>query len=256
MATKIVSVLTAQELIELFRREAKIGADGSVGFSRRGVARLTGVSSPSIQKLLIKISANQKLCKKLEPFAGISFEGASQIPDLLVSAIVSHYARKGSECCSDLLDIFATIGLRASVHQAQCWASDRSTTDTIKLKYLQPTPRTWDKQFPDEFYHHLARLTNYQIDSCKRPGYWARLTNELVYDYLPLEIGESVKAAKLANASYDKLHQFLKPDGLVLLQNHLNALIVLMSGASSIEELRKSSVGRFSGSYQLALKLN
>jgi P63C domain len=259
MATKIVSVLTAQELIELFRREAKIGADGSVGFSRRGIARLVGKSLSRIQLLLKKCSdpnsTKKTLSESLEPFVGGSFVNDPQVSDIVVTAIISHYAELGDARCFRLLRSFGAIGLRASVHQAQCWASDRSTNDTLKLKYLQPTPRTWDKQFPDEFYSHLARLTNHQIEGSKRPQYWAGLTNELVYDYLPLEIGEGVKAAKLVNASYDRLHQFLKPDGLVLLQNHLNALIILMSGASSIEELRKSSIGRFSGSYQLALRL-
>jgi P63C domain len=256
MAKSIVPVLTQQELIELFRREAKIGADGSVGFSRKGIARLVQKNKSTIQFLIGNLKGGKNLSKTLEPFSGQSFEGGGEIPDLLVNAIIFHYARKGSDHCLDLLELFGTIGLRQSVHLAHCWQSDRSTADTLKLKYLQSTPRTWDKQFPDEYYQQLSRLTNIQLDGNSRPYYWAQLTNELVYEYLPLEIGEGIKAAKLANASYDRLHQFLKPDGLVLLQNHLNALIILMSGASSIEELRKSSVGRFSGSYQLALKLN
>jgi hypothetical protein len=98
-------------------------------------------------------------------------------------------------------------------------------------------------QFPDQYYEQLARLTNIHPENHHRPYQWAQLTNEFVYSYLPKEIEDGVREAKAVNATNDKLHQFLKSDGLELLHNHLNALIVLMTGASSIEELRKASVG-------------
>jgi hypothetical protein len=102
MAKNIVPVLTRQELIDLFRREAKIGADGSVGFSRRGIARLIGVSKPAIQKILAKIGGNQKLSLELEDFTGQQFEVGNQIPDLLVSALIAHYSALGNFRCRHL----------------------------------------------------------------------------------------------------------------------------------------------------------
>jgi hypothetical protein len=254
MAKNIVPTLTAQELADLFRREAKIAPDGSVGFSRRGVARLVGKRLSTIQNLIKKISDRQTDSKSLQDFTGKQFEG-DRIPDLLVSAIISYYARKGSDRCLDLMDLYAAVGLRSLVHKSQSWQTNQTRSDQIKFQYLLAEPRKWSAQFPDEFYDQLSRLTNIYPEGTNRPHFWANLTNEFVYAYLPSEIEEGVRQAKAANATNDKLHQFLKPDGLELLQNHLNALMVLMSGVSSIEELRKVSVGRFAGKYQLALKL-
>jgi P63C domain len=250
----IVAALTPEELISLFRKEAKIGANGSVEFTRKGVARLVGKDKATIQLLLEKVKGGVKLSKSLQSFAGTDVSGAG-IPDKLAKAIIRHYEKKGSERCSDLVDFIGDIGLRQSVHLAQNWETNQSKADRVAYRYLLAAARTWDKQFPDEFYDQLKRLTKIYPEGANRPHYWAQLTDELVYSYLPREIAEGVRMAKAESATTDKLHQFLSVEGLDLLQKHLNALIVLMTGVSSIEELRKVSIGRFAGQYQQALVL-
>jgi P63C domain len=289
MSKSIVPSLTRQELIDLFQREANIEVSGHVTFSRRGVSRLIGKVESTIRSFLSKIEGADFLVdltarkqleplpannskgarffsqlpgfEYIEPWLGKSFEGES-IPEDLVFDLICFYSEStdprnevAKERCNKLLKLLGKIGLRQSVHVAQCWQSNRTPSDQLKYQYLLLTPRKWSAQFPDQYYEQLARLTNIYPKGNHRPYRWAQLTNEFVYAYLPSEIEDGVRSAKQANATNDKLHQFLKPDGLELLQSHLNALMVLMTGVSSIEELRKVSIGRFFGKYQQALRL-
>jgi hypothetical protein len=263
MTSNIVSVLTQQELLDLFCKEADIDNSGKSSFTRRGIARLVGKSEKTIRNLLAKCSADtvngsigfEALSKPLKPFAGIDFSGGDKISDIVVWAIVNHYAREGDSRCQDLQDVIGTIGLRVSVQNAQQWQSDRSASEQLVWQYVLAEPRKWSAQFPDEYYNQLARLTNIYPKGANRPHYWANLTNELVYGYLPKEIEAGVRNAKAANASHDKLHQYLQPDGLDMLQKHLDALMVLMSSVACIEDLRKLTRGRFAGNYQMTLQL-
>jgi hypothetical protein len=258
----IVPKLTAEELSLLFRKEAKISANGSVGFSRRGVERLTGVSNQSLLRLLEKIKGGTETCpESLKAYAGVDFEGAP-ISEGLVYDLICYYSESDDKRhsqsrirCNKLIKLFGAIGLRKSVHIAQNWETNQSPTDSIAYRYLLPEPRAWDKQFPDEFYSHLERLTQIYPKGANRPHYWAKLTNEFVYDYLPKAIADGVRQAKAANDSFDKLHQYLSPDGLELLKKHLEALLILLSAASSVDDVRSMATRRFSGQYQLGLKL-
>jgi len=265
MAKSIVQALTSQDLADLFRKESNIDNHGKVEFTRRGVARLVGLSQPSIQRILktIELGGGSEIASEyLQPYAGQSFEGDT-LPEDLVYDLISFYAESSdirhsaaNLRCSKLLRLVGRVGFRQSVHIANGWQSDRSATQQLAWKYILDEPRKWSAQFPDSYYNELARLTNIHPKGSQRPHYWANLTNEFVYGYLPKEVKDGVRQAKLANATNDKLHQFLKPDGLEMLQNHLNALMVLMSSVSAINDLRKLVRGRFSGSYQLALKLD
>jgi P63C domain len=262
MSNSIVPKLTREELIALFRKEAKIKANGSVEFSRKGLARLIGISKPALLKLLAKIQEGN-ICKSeyLEKHTGQSFEGGNFFDDFVYD-LLCYYSEATdkrliaiNQRCNRLIKLFGSVGLRQSVHIAQNWEVNQSQADRVAYRYLLPEPRTWDKQFSDEFYFQLERLTKIYLKGSHRPHLWAQLTNEFVYDYLPSEVAEGVRMAKAENATTDKLHQFLSVEGLDLLQKHLNALTILMTGVSSVEELRKVSIGRFAGQYQQALIL-
>jgi hypothetical protein len=94
--SSIVSSLSPEELLNLFRKEAKIEANGSVSFTRRGVARLVEKDKVQIQRLLIKCSgdktAKKPLSKPLRPFFGKVFGSGDSLDDVVVSAVISHYS--------------------------------------------------------------------------------------------------------------------------------------------------------------------
>jgi hypothetical protein len=255
MTKSIVPVLTQEELLDLFRRETKIDGDGKVEFSRRGAARLVGKDKATIRNLLKNLSGGRNLSLELEDYSGHQFSPGEDLPDFLVSAIIAHYAFKGDLHCRRLDKITRVAGLRASVHKANNWTSSQSPQQQLVWQYVLDTPRPWTMQFPPEYYQHLARITRIYPEGTNRPHLWGNLTNEFVYDLLPKEVQAGLREAKDANAPYQRLHQFLKPDGLEMLQNHLNALMVLMSGVATLTDLRKAVQGRFTGCYQLSLTL-
>jgi hypothetical protein len=141
MAKSIVQVLTQQELLDLFRKEANIDNDGKVEFTRRGVARLVGKDKVQIQRLLSKCCSGGDLGKKplsqsLQPFAGMDFSGGDKISDAVAWGVVNHYAFDGDSRCQDLLLAIGAIGLRVTVQNAQHWQSDRSATQQLAWKYI------------------------------------------------------------------------------------------------------------------------
>jgi P63C domain len=250
MATEIVT-------IEALVKELTLDGRGKGFISRRGLARLCGVSHTAINKLVKEIEGgNQNLPKNLKTFAGQSFEGGNQVDDLLASAIIKYYARKGIEQAQDIDDALGAIGLRTLIQKTLNYrpASERrlSQAEIIELCCL-PVPSEWQRRFPQEYYEHLSRLTGLKAFGNSRPTLWAQRTKELVYDYLPTGIYEEVKRCKLETGSYDKLHQFLSADGLRILEQHHRTLLTLMSASSTIGQLKTLLDQSCTGTYQLLL---
>lgn len=86
-----------------------------------------------------------------------------------------------------------------------------------------------------------------------RPAYWAALTKELIYDYLPDGIYSEVKRCKSESGSWDKLHQYLSDDGVEILEAHQKRVLHHMQGAASINQLRITLQQACTGQYQLVL---
>jgi phage anti-repressor protein len=116
-----------------------------------------------------------------------------------------------------------------------------------------PVPTEWQRRFPEEYYDNLARLTGLTSFGNSRPTLWAQLTKQLVYEYLPMGVYDAVKDCKSATGSYEKLHQFLKEDGLKILEQHQRSLLTLMKASSSIDQLRLLLQQSCTGNYQLVL---
>ena len=82
---------------------------------------------------------------------------------------------------------------------------------------------------------------------------WARLTKELVYDYLPNGIYDEIKRCKATTGSWEKLHQFLSNDGVVILETHQHRVLEHLQGAATIEQAKISLKQACTGQYQLVL---
>jgi P63C domain len=251
MANNIVH----SELPESIAKEFSLSEDGQgLGFiSKKGLARLCGVSQTAIQKLLLSIRGdNQKLPKNLKTFAGQDFLGDNQIPDILAAIVIKHYSRLGKQQAQDTDDALGAIGLRSLIQKALNYQAieKRSLTqaEIVELCCL-PVPSEWQRRFPEEYYSHLSRLTGLCAFGTSRPTRWAQLTKQLVYDYLPTGIYEEVKRCKEETGSYEKLHQFLSVDGL---QNQ-RSLLTLMAASSQLSQLKTLLDQSCTGTYQLLL---
>lgn len=235
-------------------QEIEVDADGKGWASRRGAARLVGKSEGAIRKLLISLRTSAP-SKCLVAFAGQDFEGAEKLPDILVAAIVQHYALKGSSQAIATLSAFAAIGIRTWMQKGAHWEADRNRQIVELLIQEYSTP--WQRRFDENFYDHLYRfypsVNRAYYGTNRRPQFFGRLTNELVYSKLPDGVHAALKQCQKETGGWDKLHQFLSEDGIRIFDAHMVKLLGLMASASSIAELRRLLQQSITGVYQLQL---
>ena len=212
---------------------------GQVFVSRRGIARLSGVSHVAITKLLkaLEDGGNQILSKTLQPFAGTGFEGDKQIPDLLAAAIIKHYAYKGNEVAQDTDSAIGAIGLRTIGQKLMGWEEPIKPTRQQLIELLvMPVPAEWEPRFSKNFYQEMERLTDMKARGHLRPQFWGDLTRMWVYDHLPSGVYSEIKAWQQVNGSGKKLHQFLSPEGIEIFKKQLTLVESVMQGAAGWRE--------------------
>jgi hypothetical protein len=252
MAENIIS----NQLPENIAKDLTVNEQGQIFVSRRGTARLSGVSKTAVQKIIANIEGdNQTAPKIFEPFIGQSFQGGN-LPDVLVSAIIKYFAYQGRETAQQTDMILGAIGLRTIGQKILGFESVQkrtlSNSEIIDLCCL-PVPSDWQRRFPEEYYDHLARLTGLSSFGNSRPALWAAKTKELVYDYLPPVVYLEIKRCKAETGSYDKLHQFLADDGLRILEQHQRTLLTLMQASATLIQLKTLLDQSCTGTYQLLL---
>jgi hypothetical protein len=244
-----------------FEKDLSVNEQGIGSMSRRALAKLCGVNQKSISYLLnnkiLKYEENT-LPKSLESLAGVDFSGVQNISDTVCVAILEYYAfDAGRHCTEDARNWYraiASIGLRKLIQDACGYQESRglSPEEIVELCCL-PVPTEWQRRFPVEYYHHLERLTGLKADGHKRPQLWAKLTKELVYDYLPVGIYQKIKQCKEETGSWDKLHQFLSSEGLMILEKHQQSLLAYMEAVSSLDDLHRLIQQATTKRYQLLL---
>jgi hypothetical protein len=245
------------DLPESISKEFSVIENGNTFVTRRGLARLCGVDEKSIRAWLklLKTGAEEKLPRNLKRHCGFTIESAEQIPDLVAASFIKYYAKQ-NEIAENTDDALGAIGLRTVIQNMLGYqpVARRSLTqaEIIELCIL-PVPSIWKCRFKEDYYEQLSRLTGLEQFGTSRPPLWAKYTKELVYDWLPNGIYEAVKRCKAETNSFDKLHQFLSPDGLEILRLHQDQLITLMIAAESMEQLKKMVTQSCTGNYQLVL---
>jgi hypothetical protein len=246
------------ELPESIAKEFTVNTQGQGFVSRRGIARLSGVHHSSVQNLLNLISSGgQKLPKNLKPFAGQAFDSGDQIPDTVASAIIKYYSRQGKETAQDTDDAIGAIGLRTVIQKTLGWEAPRKLTEReiVELMCL-PVPTDWQPRFTVEYYNELSRLTKLTPIGHKRPALWAKITKELVYDYMPKGVYSEIKAWQLATDPNKKLHQYLSDQGIEALKAHLTKVITVMQCSPCLADVILSLEHCRTKQYQLTLLSN
>ena len=131
---------------------------------------------------------------------------------------------------------FARVGIIALVDEATGYQKDRASDALAKIleafidKELQP----WVRTFPPEYYEQLFRLRglDFPRDTVKRPQYFGRLTNDIVYDRLAPGVKDELKRAVAKNDAgrpKHKLFQKLTTSvGYPKLREHLGSVVTIM----------------------------
>lgn len=142
--------------------------------------------------------------------------------------------------CKILSRAFAKVGIIALVDEATGYQYDRARDalqEALKALMLSEQLRTWAKTFPDEFYKELFRVYGFSYSqlSSKRPMIVGRLTKDLVYERLPVDVLEELEQRNPRMPSGRRKHkhfQWLSEDyGVPALKDHFVALITLLKAS-------------------------
>ena len=143
-----------------------------------------------------------------------------------------------------IIRALAHTGIIALVDEVTGYQKDRASDALCKIleafiaKELQP----WVKTFPDEFYEHLFRLrgVKYPTHTVKRPSYFGRLTNNIVYKRLAPGVLDELRGSVPKTEKGHRKHQFhreLSPQvGHPKLREHLASVITIMKLSKNYEE--------------------
>jgi hypothetical protein len=236
-------------------KEFRCDEDGNGFISLRGLARLCGVRRQSWSQggSIFSVKIDETVIEQGFVFDEVTVKG---IPDTIAALVILHYAQAGKETAQKSLMAFAAYGLRKAIQESLGFkppARQKLTAEQIIELCCLPCPTTWQRRFPVEYYDHLARLTGLIVEGVERPMLWARLTKELVYDYLPTGIYQEVKRCKAETGSWEKLHQFLSVEGIQVLETHQRRVLEHLQGAANIEQAKTSLRQACTGQYQLVL---
>lgn len=148
-----------------------------------------------------------------------------------------HYQQQHiADRCELLVRGFARVGIIALVDEATGYQyeRDRDELHRILAAYIAPELMPWAKRFPDEFYRHLFRLQGWQYSplSVKRPIYAGKLTQQLIYEQLPLGVLDELKRKNPKDEKGRRKHkhfQFLTEDiGNPHLEKQIVKVVTLM----------------------------
>ena len=144
-----------------------------------------------------------------------------------------------------LVRALAHVGIIALVDEATGYQDVRTRDALARVleafvsKELQP----WVRTFPEDFYKELFRLKGleYKEGSVKRPQYFGRLTNDIVYDRLAPGVRDELKAAQRKARKSGKMFQHLTTAiGYPKLREHLGSVVTLMKLSPSWDDFKRN----------------
>lgn len=118
--------------------------------------------------------------------------------------------------------------------------------ERINAIFLLDKPTSWEKRFQQPFYQALSRMSGLpysgHVGGC--PSLFGMITAKWVYQaVLPDSVYEEAK--QMAKDSKDKIHQYLKPEALQLVQDQLVAVTTLANGCIDYKDFEARCVQAF-----------
>ncbi|MCG9943677.1 KilA-N domain-containing protein [Providencia rettgeri] len=118
--------------------------------------------------------------------------------------------------------------------------------ERINAIFLLEKPTSWEKRFQQPFYQALSRMSGLpysgHVGGC--PSLFGMITAKWVYQaVLPDSVYEEAK--QMAKDSKDKIHQYLKPEALQLVQDQLVAVTTLANGCIDYKDFEARCVQAF-----------
>lgn len=139
----------------------------------------------------------------------------------------------------------AKIGVVALIDEATGYQNIRHSKELqLKIQYFlidkDSNAREWEKTFPDELWYEFGRLTNWKGNIKKRPKYWGKYVNELIYNLLDKDIAQYLRENKPPKYNgHKKYFQWLNEKyGLKELTQHIWQIIGMAKTCENMNELK------------------
>lgn len=159
-----------------------------------------------------------------------------------------------------LMRSLAKVGIIALIDEATGYQVERDRDELQKIlsKYISAELLPWAKRFPDEFYIQICRLKGWEYKGKPKSPYIGKLTNEIIYNYLPPGVLEELRVKNPRNPETknrkNRHHQYLTPStGIVHLDNQLQQSMALMKAADTWEEFERLLKKAMGEPYQMSL---
>lgn len=212
------SNLSIHMLAEDIKSEFEVDEQGRVfAKSVRAIARLAHTTPSNLLHdrdretgLFAKLLMGKGLSKPLEPFAGFDYRVVGKVPDLLVAAIIKHYAyyaKNTNEVAKDNDMAMSAIGVRTWFQQQLGWKPPvKDHSKRIKKYQKEGKDDAWiqervegidtRKPFVDEQFNHGA----------SRKG--VAKSSDLINVYITGESAASLKQTRAVKQTRDGLTRF------------------------------------------------
>ncbi|WP_326514387.1 P63C domain-containing protein [Clostridium intestinale] len=145
----------------------------------------------------------------------------------------------------------AKIGIIALIDEATGYQAERNSKELqLKMKYFlvgDDKAKEWEKTFPDELWYEFGRLTNWKGSLKKRPKYWGKYVNQLIYNLLDEDIAKYLRENKPPKYnSHKKYFQWLNDEyGLKELTQHIWQIIGMAKLCEDMKELKLLASSKF-----------
>lgn len=155
-----------------------------------------------------------------------------------------HQQEHIAEQCEILVRGFARVGIIALVDEATGYQAERAKNAlaTILEAFIAKELQAWIQTFPTDYYRELFRLRglDFPTASVRRPQYFGKLTNDIVYNRLAPGVLEELKRVTPRNDDgrpKAKYFQSLTTNmGYPKLREHLGKVVMLMQLSRDYKE--------------------
>lgn len=187
------------------------------------------------------------------PAWGIDAEILPDLCDAYLSArdagvLVGDVALRKAKAAERLTRALAKVGVIAIVDEVTGYQIERDKDELQRLleKYVSEEFRPYTSRFPTEFYAQIFRLRGITTaDVRKRPAYFGKLTNDIVYDrMLPgmLERLRDINPVVAETGRRQRPHYWHLTEnaGINHLDQHLAGVVFLMKASSNWNDFLRS----------------
>ncbi len=146
-----------------------------------------------------------------------------------------------AERCRAIVAVTSAVGINALVDESCDYKPKRGEYAEYLAHFLNETPSTRRKRFPDDYYRYIYRLHGwtYETGTSQHPQCVGAITNDIIYSRMPPGMLDELQRLNPSDADGQRSHrhhQFLTDHaGLKALVRQIDITVVLLKAANTWE---------------------